>query len=174
MAETIATKLKPLVEISRAEDVAGLARGIAFRLTENFGVLKRESVSEEMKSLDQPGRAQLCKYGVRFGAFNVYFPLLLKPAAAELRLVLWLLKSAASHGLSLEQLPEPPRPGLTSLLVDKALPEPFYRACGYHACGTFHSKENSEHRVAGQGGYPTRYVGRRVRGAGRVAYPVYG
>ncbi len=135
MAETIATKLKPLVEISKAEDVAGLARGIAFRLTENFGVLKRESVSEEMKSLDQPGRAQLRKYGVRFGAFNVYFPLLLKPAAAELRLVLWLLKSAASHGLSLEQLPEPPRPGLTSLLVDKALPEPFYRACGYHACG---------------------------------------
>ncbi len=135
MAETIATKLKPLVDISKAEDVVGLARGIAFRLTENFGVLKRESISEEMKSLDQPGRAQLRKYGVRFGAFNVYFPLLLKPAAAELRLVLWLLKSASAHGLSLDQLPEPPRPGLTSLLVDKALPEPFYRACGYHACG---------------------------------------
>jgi ATP-dependent RNA helicase SUPV3L1/SUV3 len=135
MAENIATKLKPLVDISKADDVVGLARGIAFRLTENFGVLKRESVSEEMKSLDQPGRAQLRKYGVRFGAFNVYFPLLLKPAAAELRLVLWLLRSAASHGLALDQLPEPPRPGLTSLPVDKALPEPFYRACGYHACG---------------------------------------
>ena len=75
MAETIATKLKPLVDISKADDVVGLARGIAFRLTENFGVLKRESISEEMKSLDQPGRAQLRKYGVRFGAFNVYFPL---------------------------------------------------------------------------------------------------
>ncbi len=135
MAENIAIKLKPLVDISKADDVVGLARGIAFRLTENFGVLKRESVSDEMKSLDQPGRAQLRKYGVRFGAFNVYFPLLLKPAAAELRLVLWLLKSAAAHGLSLDQLPEPPRPGLTSLVVDKALPEPFYRACGYHACG---------------------------------------
>ena len=135
MAESIATKLKPLADISKADDVVGLARGIAFRLTENFGVLKRESISEDMKSLDQPGRAQLRKYGVRFGAFNVYFPLLLKPAAAELRLVLWLLKSAASHGLALDQLPEPPRPGLTSLPVDKALPEPFYRACGYHACG---------------------------------------
>ena len=135
MAESIATKLKPLVDISKADDVVGLARGIAFRLTENFGVLKRESVAEEMKSLDQPGRAQLRKYGVRFGAFNVYFPLLLKPAAAELRLVLWLLRSAAAHGLTLDQLPEPPRPGLTSLLVDRALPEPFYRACGYHACG---------------------------------------
>jgi ATP-dependent RNA helicase SUPV3L1/SUV3 len=135
MAEQVSTKLKPLVEISKADDVVGLARGIAFRMTENFGVLKRESVAEEMKSLDQPGRAQLRKYGVRFGAFNVYFPLLLKPAAAELRLVLWLLKSASSHGLSLDQLPEPPRPGLTSLIVDKELPEPFYRACGYHLCG---------------------------------------
>ncbi len=135
MAEIISVRLKPLVELSKAEDVVGLARGIAFRLTENFGVLKRESVTEEMKSLEQTGRAQLRKYGVRFGAFNIYFPLLLKPAAAELRLVLWLLKSAEAHGLALDQLPEPPRPGLTSQIVDTALPEPFYRACGYHLCG---------------------------------------
>ncbi len=135
MSEAIATRLKPLVELSKAEDVAGLARGIAFRLAENFGVLKRESIAEEMKSLEQTARAQLRKYGVRFGAFNIYFPLLLKPAASELRLVLWLLKSGAAHGLSLDQLPEPPRPGLTSQIADKALPEPFYRSCGYHLCG---------------------------------------
>ncbi len=135
MSETIALRLKPLAELAAAEDVVGLARGIAFRLTENFGVLKRESVTEEMKSLEQTGRAQLRKYGVRFGAFNIYFPLLLKPAAAELRLILWLLKSASAHDLSPEQLPDPPRPGLTSMIVDKALPEPFYRACGYHVSG---------------------------------------
>lgn len=135
MAETIALRLTPLVELSKADDVAGLARGIAFMLTENLGVLKRESVSEEIKSLEQTGRAQLRKYGVRFGAFNIYFPLLLKPEAGELRLILWFLKSANAHGISLEQLPEPPRPGLPSMLVDKALPETFYRACGYHVCG---------------------------------------
>ncbi len=135
MTETIASRLKPLVDISKATDVSGLARGIAYRLTENFGVLKRESVADEMKSLDQTARAQLRKYGIRFGAFNIYFPLLLKPAAGELRLVLWLLKSAAAHDLAIDALPKPPRPGLTSVLVDKALPEPFYRACGYHLCG---------------------------------------
>jgi ATP-dependent RNA helicase SUPV3L1/SUV3 len=37
-------------------------------------VLRRESVTEEMRALDQPARAQLRKYGVRFGAFNIYFP----------------------------------------------------------------------------------------------------
>ena len=135
VAETIGERLKPLVELAAASDVSGLARGIAFRLTETLGVLKRESIANEMKSLDQAGRAQLRKYGVRFGAFNIYFPNLVKPKAAELTLVLWALKHAAAHGLSLEALPESPRPGLTSAAADNATPEAFYRACGFHVCG---------------------------------------
>ncbi len=91
--EIIADRLKPLVEIAKAEDVTGLARGIAFRLTESFGVLKREQIADMMKSLDQEARAQLRKYGVRFGAFNIYFPALLKPAPAELAATLWVLKN---------------------------------------------------------------------------------
>ncbi len=133
--DTIRERLKPLIELSEAQDISGLARGIAFQLTENFGVLKRETVADEMKSLDQPGRAQLRRYGVRFGAFNIYFPLLLKPAPAELTLVLWALKHAGEHGLSLDTLPEPPRAGLTSAPADPNVPEAFYRACGYHVCG---------------------------------------
>jgi ATP-dependent RNA helicase SUPV3L1/SUV3 len=133
--DTIRERLKPLVELSEAQDLSGLARGIAFRLTENFGVLKRETVADEMKQLDQPGRAQLRRFGVRFGAFNIYFPLLLKPAPAELTLTLWALKHAGEHGLSLDTLPEPPRAGLTSAPADPNVPEVFYRACGYHVCG---------------------------------------
>ncbi|MCL4767851.1 MAG: DEAD/DEAH box helicase [Hyphomicrobiaceae bacterium] len=135
LSETIRERLKPLMELSEAQDLSGLARGIAFRLTESFGALKRESVAEEMKALDQAGRAQLRRYGVRFGAFNIHFPLLLKPAPAELTLVLWALKNAGGNGLSLETLPQPPRPGLTSAPADGAVPEAFYRACGYHVCG---------------------------------------
>jgi ATP-dependent RNA helicase SUPV3L1/SUV3 len=135
VGQTIAEKLKPLVDVAKAEDVSGLARGIAFRLKENFGILKRESVAEEIKALDQTARAQLRKYGVRFGAFNIYFPMLLKPAAAELALTLWSLKQAGAAGLSLESMPEPPRAGLTSFAPDPALPEVFYRAYGYHVCG---------------------------------------
>lgn len=135
VSETIRERLKQLVELSEAQDLSGLARGIAFRLVENFGVLKRESIADEMKSLDQAGRAQLRRFGVRFGAFNIYFPLLLKPAAAELTMVLWALKHAGEQGLSLDTLPEPPRPGLTSAAADPKVPEAFYRACGYHVCG---------------------------------------
>jgi ATP-dependent RNA helicase SUPV3L1/SUV3 len=135
LAQTIADKLKPLVEIGKAEDIAGLARGIAYRLRESLGVLRRETVAEEIKSLDQNARAQLRKYGVRFGAFNIYFPVLLKPAAAELILTLWSLKNAGANGLSVDALPDAPRAGLTSFNPDPACPEAFYRAYGYHVCG---------------------------------------
>ena len=136
LSQMIAERLKPLVEIGKAEDISGLARGIGFRLRENFGILRRETVADEIKSLDQTARAQLRKYGVRFGAFNVYVPLLLKPAAADLALALWSLQNASTTGKSLEALPEPPRAGLTSFAPDPAIPEPFYRACGYHVCGS--------------------------------------
>lgn len=135
VSETIGERLKPLVEASEAEDVSGLARGIAFRLRENLGILKREVVANEIKALDQTARGQLRKYGVRFGAFNIYFPILLKPAAAELALTLWSLKQAGTGGVSLDALPEPPRAGLTSFVPDPKVPEEFYRAYGYQLCG---------------------------------------
>lgn len=135
IGEIVSDKLKPLAEIASAQDITGLARGIAFRLKENFGILKRDAVAEEIKSLDQTARAQLRKYGVRFGAFNIYFPPLLKPAAADLALALWRLKGAAAHGLNPDAMPEPPRAGLTSVAADAATPEAFYRACGFHLCG---------------------------------------
>lgn len=135
VSEVIGDKLKPLADLSSAEDVTGLGRGIAFRIVEHFGVLKREIVAEEIKSLDQNSRGQLRKYGVRFGAFNIYVPLLLKPAPAELAATLWALKHAGEVGLSLDALPEPPRAGLTSVPADTQIPEVFYRAYGFHVCG---------------------------------------
>ncbi len=133
--EVIAERLKPLVEIAKADDVTGLARGIAFRLTESFGMLKRELIADMMKSLDQEARAQLRKYGVRFGAFNIYFPALLKPAPAELSATLWILKNASARAIALDAPPELPRAGLTSAPVQPATPEDLYRAYGFHVCG---------------------------------------
>ena len=59
MTELIAERLKPLVEIDSAQDIAGLARGIAFRLKENFGVLRRESVDarRSARSISRLGRS---------------------------------------------------------------------------------------------------------------------
>lgn len=135
LTESIDEKLKPLVEASTATDVEGLAKGVGFQLRENFGTLRREDVAREIKGLDQSARAQLRKHGVRFGAFNIFFPLLLKPGAAHLTSVLWLLKNGENAGLDRRALPQLPRAGLTSLPVDATVPEAYYRANGYHVCG---------------------------------------
>ena len=133
--EHLSEKLKPLIGLGKAEDVTGLARGIAFRLKESFGIVKREAIADEVKQLDQEARAQLRKYGVRFGAFNIHFPLLLKPASSELLLLLWALWQGDRESNGLEGQPEPPRPGLTSVPAQAGVPETFYRVAGYHLCG---------------------------------------
>ena len=135
LAHHIEVRLKPLVEIAKAEEITGLARGIAFRLRENFGVLKRDTVADEIKSLDQDSRAQLRKYGVRFGAHHIYFPLLLKPAAADLLLLFWLLKHGSEHNLTPASISESPRQGLTSVPRNAAVPDEFYRAAGFGVTG---------------------------------------
>ena len=135
LAAHLDAKLKPLMALSNAEDLTGLARGLAFRITENLGVLRREGAADDIKALDQSDRAQLRKYGVRFGAFNLYFPALLKPAAAELLLLLWALHGGREYGIDVDAMPERPQQGLTSVPADQALPEPYWRAAGFHVAG---------------------------------------
>ncbi|MEM8645255.1 MAG: helicase-related protein [Pseudomonadota bacterium] len=140
VVDHIAAVLEPLVKLAAAEDVDGLARGLAFQLTENLGVLVRDEVAEEVKALDQSARGTLRPYGVRFGAYHVFMPMLLKPAAAELKLLLWALwqtaQPDAQSRISLDKLPEPPGQGLTSVVFDRSTPNGFYRSVGYRICGT--------------------------------------
>jgi ATP-dependent RNA helicase SUPV3L1/SUV3 len=136
LAAHLDARLKPVMALSEASDLSGLARGLAYRLTENLGVLRRDTAAEEIKALDQAARGQLRKYGVRFGAFNLYFPALLKPAAAELLLLLWALHAGREQGIDPEALPARPQQGLTSVPADETLPEPYWRAAGFHVAGT--------------------------------------
>lgn len=135
LSELIADKLKPLLQASTATDVDGLAKGVAFQLREHVGVLNRGDLAREIKSLDQPARAQLRKHGVRFGAFNIYFPSLMKPAPSHLASILWMLKYGGGLALDRRSLPALPRAGLTSVAADETVPAPYYRAFGYHLCG---------------------------------------
>ena len=133
--EEIAEKLAPLASLSDAEDVSGLAKGVAFQLVENFGILRREDVGRDIASLDQTARATLRKYGIRFGAFNIFIPILLKPAASDLLLILWALKHGGANNIDIDNMPAAPRGGLTSVATDPALPKEFYKISGFHSCG---------------------------------------
>ncbi|WP_316166233.1 MULTISPECIES: helicase-related protein [unclassified Bradyrhizobium] len=127
--------LGPLFELSKAEDITGIGRGIAFQLVEALGVIERAKIAAEMKDLDQPSRATLRKYGVRFGAYHIYVPALLKPAARALAALLWAEKQGNVDMSALTGAQHLASSGRTSFPVDKALPRDAYRVLGYKQAG---------------------------------------
>jgi len=127
--------LGPLFDLNKAEDITGIARGIAFQLIEALGVIERSKIAAEMKDLDQPSRATLRKYGVRFGAYHIYVPALLKPAARALASLLWVQKQDNVDLSALSGAQHLAGSGRTSFPVDKLLDRDAYRLLGYRQCG---------------------------------------
>ncbi|MGJ8572420.1 MAG: helicase-related protein [Hoeflea sp.] len=131
----IATVLKPLDDLTRAEDLDGLARGLAFRIAENLGVLFRRDVAEMIKDLDQSARASLRKYGIRFGAYHIFMPALLKPAPAELVTLLWALANDGFSKSGYGDVTPLLSAGRTSVATDPEIDREFYRLAGFRFLG---------------------------------------
>ena len=131
----IETLLKPLTDLKAAEGLEGLARGIAFRIVEGLGVLGRQEASDEIRQLDQDMRASLRKLGVRFGAYNIYVPALLKPAPSQLLAQLWALKHGTLDMAGLSELPQLSASGRTSIPVDETIDKALYKVVGFRVCG---------------------------------------
>jgi ATP-dependent RNA helicase SUPV3L1/SUV3 len=127
--------LGPLFQLVAAEDITGMARGIAFQLAEGLGVLERQKVAEDVKGLDQPTRATLRKYGVRFGAYHIYLPLLLKPAPRVLAVQLYALKHDGQETKGIDTIERLAASGRTSIAADKEIDRALYRIAGYRVCG---------------------------------------
>lgn len=131
----VATVLKPLDDLSRAEDLQGLAKGLAFQLVENLGVMFRRDVAEEVKTLDQDARASLRRYGIRFGAYHIFMPALLKPAPAELITLLWALKNDGLDKPGYGDLIPALAAGRTSVVTDPSFERNFYKLAGFRYLG---------------------------------------
>jgi ATP-dependent RNA helicase SUPV3L1/SUV3 len=125
----VAALFEPLVALGRDEALSGLAKGFAFRMIENLGILPRAQVAEEVSALDQEARGALRKHGLRFGQYTVFLPALLKPAPTRLRLVLWSLSK------NLSEFPESPPPGLVTIPVEAGAPEGADAMAGYRNAG---------------------------------------
>jgi ATP-dependent RNA helicase SUPV3L1/SUV3 len=128
--------LGPLFDLEKGEGLEGLARGIAFQIAESLGVLDRTRVAEDVKSLSQEARGVLRKLGVRFGAYHLYLPGLVKPAPRALAAQLWVLKNGGTEDVKgLGDVPHFAASGRTSFVADPAVPKGLYRAAGFRVCG---------------------------------------
>ena len=154
LAARIEALLGDLLRLKTAADAAsddkdddglnGLARGVAFRLVENFGAMSRAPIAAELKQLQQSDRAKLRKLGVRFGEFSLYMPSLLKPGPARLLTLLWALWTDRAPGDF-----APPKPGLVSIAADENVPHAYYYAGGYRPSGDRAVRIDMLERLAG-------------------------
>ena len=135
LANHIENLLRPIVELSRDETVTGTARGLAFQLVENLGHLERREVAGEVKQLDQDARATLRRHGVRFGAFHIFLPQLLKPAATSLICMLWAIRNEKLDAPGLCEIPQISATGRTSVEVDPQFAAEIYPLAGFRIMG---------------------------------------
>ncbi|MBS3647740.1 helicase [Pseudaminobacter sp. 19-2017] len=131
----IESLLKPLVDLKQAEQLTGIARGIAFRLVEQFGVINRRDIADEIKSLDQESRGALRRLGVRFGAYHIFVPPLIKPAPAGLITLLWALMNDGKDKPGYGDVVQLLAAGRTSVVVDPSFERAFYSLAGYRVLG---------------------------------------
>jgi len=131
----IAKLLGPLQALESAESLTGIARGIAYQVYESLGVLDRTKVADEVKTLEQADRAALRALGVRFGAFHLTVPALLKPAPRALVAQLWALHHPDLDHAKLEEILHLAYSGRTSIPADAALGPDLYRMAGFRLCG---------------------------------------
>jgi ATP-dependent RNA helicase SUPV3L1/SUV3 len=130
----VAKLLGPLLALEAPESLTGIARGIAFRIAENLGVLDRASVSADVRGLDQNARAELRKLGIRFGAHHLFVPALMKPGPRSLAAQLYALQKGGDPA-GLRDVSHLAFSGRTSIPVDPAIDKELYRVAGFRVAG---------------------------------------
>ncbi len=141
LAGHLSAKLDPLPRLKEA-DLPPAARGIAFQVAERLGLLPRKLVPEQLAGLDKDDRRALREMGLRIGREAVFVPALLKPAAVNLRALLWNLAHETAFA--------PPPDGRMSVPVAEGVPRDFYEALGYRPLGPLAVRIDMVERIAGK------------------------
>jgi len=135
IANHVTSVLKPLVEMSGDQTLEGMARDVGFRLIEALGSIDRRDIASDVQGLSQDMRAGLRRHGVRFGAYTIFIPVLLKPAPAELLCLLWGLKNDRLEAPGMDEVPQILASGRTSTVHNSDFDSEIYRLCGYKILG---------------------------------------
>ena len=125
--------LAPLFALTDDEGehkLEGSAKGIGFQLHENLGVIHRNEIEDLVPNLTTEQRTALRRKRVKLGPILVFMPELVKPAAVNMRALLWGLWQG-------KQLPmSRPADGRVSVTVDpKDVDRNYFRSIGYPVFG---------------------------------------
>jgi len=129
------TLLKPLSDLEANQELNGIARGISFRIVESLGIIPRREIAEDLKNLEQDMRGIMRHNGVRFGAYHVFIPALLKPAPTQLICLLWAVANNRVDASGMTEIPALSAAGRTSAPVDEDFEKEFYRLAGFKILG---------------------------------------
>jgi ATP-dependent RNA helicase SUPV3L1/SUV3 len=119
-----------LFSIIEDKEIAGISSGLVFIISEHLGVISRDHVKKEVKSLDQDCRSKFRKYGFRFGQYSVYHPLFLKPEPTRLRMTLWKIFNQVEKSI------DPPLPGLVTIPILDGVENTYYEVAGFKNLGS--------------------------------------
>lgn len=133
----IKLNLREILSLENTDNLSPGAKGIAFRLLEELGLIRRNKIENEIKILDQKSRQELRKMGVKIGKFSIFFPATVKPKATELLISLWINYSEKNYNqndikLIRENLP---KPGITSCALNQNISHEIYKVLGYLVIG---------------------------------------
>ena len=131
-----------LMLAAREAPLQGVARGLVYQLTESLGALPRHEAREEIKGLSKEDRHELRRLGIRIGRHLIYIPTLLRPAPAELSVLLWGVFEES------DPLLPPPPAGRVSLKREKHEPEGWLRAAGFRPAGKLFVRADMLERLA--------------------------
>ena len=149
IAATTRRLLAPLFALDAMQGGSEVVRDLAREVVRSLGVLEREPIRAKIKALSQDDRAELRKLGVRFGAYYVFVPALIKPAPRTLALQLWGLQAPGDANELLRTLGPVASSGRTSLPLDKGISREGYRVAGYRLCGDRVVRVDVVERLAG-------------------------
>jgi hypothetical protein len=153
MNNEIARLLVPLLQIteslnSESQSFTPQAKKVATALVQSVGILERKRLATEVKMIDQKERPKLRKFGVRFGAFHIYIPSLLKPVPRALAAQLYLISTGSADANLLEKLKRLAASGRTSIARDPGVDADLYRAIGYRPFNTYAMRVDILERLA--------------------------
>ena len=149
IAATTRRILGPLFALEALQEGSEIVRDLARELEQSLGVLEREPIKAKIKALAQDDRAELRKQGVRFGAYYIFVPALIKPAPRSLALQLWGLQAPSDASELPRMLGPVASSGRTSLPLDKGISKEGYRVAGYRPCGERIVRVDVVERLAG-------------------------